>query len=113
MAFREDFLWGGATAANQFEGGWDEGGKGPNTSDVLTNGSHTVPRRVTWIKPEIGETGTTSFFEMASPACLRARSLRCSTVITTPATWPPISTTTTPRTSPSWARWASRPSACR
>ncbi|HCY53678.1 MAG TPA: beta-glucosidase, partial [Kandleria vitulina] len=32
--FPEHFLWGGATAANQFEGGWKEGGKGPSVSDV-------------------------------------------------------------------------------
>ena len=25
MAFPDGFLWGGATAANQYEGGWDEG----------------------------------------------------------------------------------------
>lgn len=25
--FRKDFLWGGATAANQFEGAWDVDGK--------------------------------------------------------------------------------------
>ena len=59
MAFPDGFLWGGATAANQYEGGWDEGGKGPNTSDALTNGSHTVPRRVTWRNPATGETGST------------------------------------------------------
>ena len=45
--FPEDFLWGGATAANQYEGGYREGGKGLNTSDILTNGSHTVARRIT------------------------------------------------------------------
>ena len=28
LNFAEDFLWGGATAANQFEGGYREGGKG-------------------------------------------------------------------------------------
>lgn len=32
--FKEGFLWGGATAANQFEGGWNEGGKGLSTADV-------------------------------------------------------------------------------
>ncbi len=55
--FPKDFLWGGATAANQYEGGFAEGGKGINTSDTLTNGSHTVPRRVTWKNPTTGETG--------------------------------------------------------
>ena len=32
---RNDFLWGGATAANQCEGGWQEGGRGPAIVDVL------------------------------------------------------------------------------
>ena len=31
--FPENFLWGGATAANQIEGAWNEGGRGPATSD--------------------------------------------------------------------------------
>ena len=26
--FRDDFLWGGAVAAHQCEGAWQEGGKG-------------------------------------------------------------------------------------
>lgn len=34
--FPKDFLWGGATAANQVEGGSDEGGKGLSLSDVYT-----------------------------------------------------------------------------
>lgn len=45
--FPEGFLWGGATAANQVEGGYNEGGKGLSIADVLTAGSHTVPRRIT------------------------------------------------------------------
>jgi 6-phospho-beta-glucosidase len=45
--FRKDFLWGGATAANQYEGAWDADGKGPSVSDMCTNGSHTVPKRIT------------------------------------------------------------------
>lgn len=44
---RKDFLWGGATAANQFEGAWDLDGKGPSVSDMCTNGSHTNPKRIT------------------------------------------------------------------
>lgn len=57
MSFPKDFLWGGATAANQFEGGWNEGGKGVCTADVLTAGSHEVPRKMTWMNPVTGETG--------------------------------------------------------
>ena len=34
--FRDDFLWGGACAANQFEGAWDVDGKGPSVADVAT-----------------------------------------------------------------------------
>jgi 6-phospho-beta-glucosidase len=50
--FKEGFLWGGATAANQFEGGWNAGGKGPSTADMMTGGTHTTPRRIT---PELEE----------------------------------------------------------
>ena len=32
--FPESFLWGGATAANQVEGAYDEGGKGLSIQDV-------------------------------------------------------------------------------
>jgi 6-phospho-beta-glucosidase len=42
--FPEDFLWGGAIAANQVEGAWNVGGKGPSVSDVFLSGSHTSPR---------------------------------------------------------------------
>lgn len=58
MGFSKDFLWGGATAANQYEGGVFDGGAGLSTADVMTNGSHTVRRQVTW-KKENGEEGST------------------------------------------------------
>ena len=45
--FKKDFLWGGAVAAHQLEGGWNEGGKGISIADVMTAGAHGVPREVT------------------------------------------------------------------
>ena len=47
MALSKNFLWGGATSANQFEGGWDEDGKGVSIADMMTNGTHASPRRIT------------------------------------------------------------------
>ena len=37
-AFPNDFLWGGAIAANQVEGAYLEDGKGLSTSDVQPKG---------------------------------------------------------------------------
>lgn len=47
MALPKDFLWGGAVAAHQVEGGYKEGGKGLNVCDVMTGGAHGVARRIT------------------------------------------------------------------
>ncbi|EMD16717.1 hypothetical protein HMPREF9943_01046, partial [Eggerthia catenaformis OT 569 = DSM 20559] len=44
MSFPSNFLWGGAVAANQCEGGYLEGGKGLSDADMLLGGSHTEPR---------------------------------------------------------------------
>ena len=40
--FPNDFLWGGATAANQLEGAYNEGGKGLSTADMVK----FVPREI-------------------------------------------------------------------
>ena len=47
MTLKKDFLWGGAVAAHQVEGGWRDGGKGINVSDIMTVGSHASPRKIT------------------------------------------------------------------
>ena len=46
MSFPKNFLWGGATAANQYEGGWQEGGRGIAVHDLITNGTKDEPRRI-------------------------------------------------------------------
>ena len=38
MGFKKDFLWGGATAANQLEGGAHEGNRGPANVDFMPLG---------------------------------------------------------------------------
>jgi len=47
MSLPKNFLWGGAVAAHQLEGGWNLDGRGPSVSDVLTGGAHGVPRKIT------------------------------------------------------------------
>lgn len=42
-SFPENFLWGGATAANQCEGAYLEGGKGLSTVDVIPYGDDRFP----------------------------------------------------------------------
>ena len=46
-AFPKGFLWGGAVAAHQFEGGWQAGGKGVSIADVMTSGDNETKRRIT------------------------------------------------------------------
>ena len=53
--FPKGFLWGGATAANQYEGGWNKGGRGPSIADILTGGSVDKERKLTPPYPIEGE----------------------------------------------------------
>jgi 6-phospho-beta-glucosidase len=41
-----NFLWGGAVAAHQVEGAWQEGGKGVSIADVMMAASRTDPARI-------------------------------------------------------------------
>lgn len=49
---RKDFLWGGATAANQCEGAWDVDGKGVSVSDICTGGKFGKSKTITPILQE-------------------------------------------------------------
>lgn len=43
----KDFLWGGALAAHQVEGGYDVNGKGLSIADVMVAGNVNTPREIT------------------------------------------------------------------
>jgi 6-phospho-beta-glucosidase (EC 3.2.1.86) len=42
MTFKKDFLWGGATAANQLEGAFDMDGKGLSVADAMPGGKERL-----------------------------------------------------------------------
>ena len=52
MGFPKDFLWGGATAANQYEGGYADGGKGLAVADLITDGTKESPRKIFYRFPD-------------------------------------------------------------
>lgn len=62
IQFPKEFLWGGATAANQFEGAWDLKGRGPVLTDFTTSGDKEKPRYVTYAMPD-GTKGKCRKFE--------------------------------------------------
>lgn len=47
-----NMLWGSASADFQYEGGFSEGGRGLLTHDFVTDGSHEVPRKITYELPD-------------------------------------------------------------
>ena len=52
MVLSKDFLWGGATAANQCEGAWDRDGKGVSVADICTGGKFGQSKRITPVLEE-------------------------------------------------------------
>ncbi|NMG91245.1 family 1 glycosylhydrolase, partial [Streptococcus pneumoniae] len=54
--FPKDFLWGGATAANQYEGAYNVGGKGLSVQDVTPRGG--IPLSNNDLNPLITELPT-------------------------------------------------------
>ena len=47
VTFPQGFFWGGATAANQFEGAWNVDGRGPSVDDHFLGGTVDTPREIT------------------------------------------------------------------
>ncbi len=52
MSFPKDFLWGGATAANQIEGAYNVCGRGLSIADIMTVGAKGIKRRKTEVLEE-------------------------------------------------------------
>ena len=63
----DNFLWGGATADFQCEGGFDEGGRGLLTRDFETDGNQEQPRQVTLEMPDGTRTSVNSSFFLCQP----------------------------------------------
>ena len=63
--FPKDFLWGGATAANQCEGAYNEGGRGLSSVDVVPFGPDRFP--VAMGKLKMLKTGRT--YDRPSSSC--------------------------------------------
>ncbi len=68
MSFPKDFLWGGATAANQCEGAYNEDGRGLTMMDVTTSGSATSARYITYIDENGNEGKVQQFSKIPSNA---------------------------------------------
>lgn len=62
MKLSKDFLWGGATADFQIEGGYQEGERGLSTHDYEMDGSVDHPRGTTLILPDGGYAEVKSSF---------------------------------------------------
>lgn len=63
----DSFLWGGATADFQYEGGFGEGGRGLLTRDYETDGNQVQPRQITLTMPDGSRTSVNSSFFMCEP----------------------------------------------
>ena len=92
--FPKNFLWGGATAASQVEGGWNAGGRGVDTQDCRpNNASLTRAQRNSWENKQM----TSEKFEKA---------LTCQDEGDYPSDGVPVNTTTIRKILPCLPKWA-------
>lgn len=66
MSLPEGFLWGGAIAANQIEGAYNEDGKGLSSADCMTLGTKTGPRQITY-RTKDGQVHADMFVRLQAP----------------------------------------------
>ncbi|MCH4287650.1 MULTISPECIES: glycoside hydrolase family 1 protein [Bacillota] len=60
MNYPFKMFWGSASADFQYEGGFHEGNRGLITHDIVTDGSHERPRRITYQMPD-GTLGSSAY----------------------------------------------------
>lgn len=105
MQLSNNFLWGGATADFQFEGAYQEDGRGLSTHDFETDGSVQHPRCNTF------KTADGQFGELPSSFLHRipsrtAQNPVCTKTVTIPATKRLTITTVTKKILHCWQAWA-------
>ena len=74
MAFRKDFLWGGATAANQCEGAYDVDGRGLANVDVASLETGTVENGA-WVRDCRLNGDEVAIMRYSSPVLLRLEAI--------------------------------------
>lgn len=71
MKFPKNFMWGGATAANQIEGAYNVDGRGLIAGDTSTAGTVSEPRYGTYVMPD-GTEGKVPIFDKLPEGAKRA-----------------------------------------
>lgn len=107
--FPKGFLWGGATAANQYEGGYLSGGKGLSTLDAITGGNVNTPRMITFKTTDGEIMRVTREESLPAGATGQVMLIQINTI---QATWRLTSTTITKKISLYLLKWALTASVC-
>ena len=105
MQLSNNFLWGGATADFQFEGAYQEDGRGLSTHDFETDGSVQHPAATRSKRRMVSLANSPAAFLHRIPS-RTAQNPVCTKIVTIPATKRLTITTVTKKILHCWQAWA-------